>query len=185
MTAVSARATVTDLYGVEGRAELVGGTIVRYRLGGMSASVIVGNLYLAFRDYERAGNGGETFTSCMTYVVRELPSGRETFSPSISYYAGPLPSDPMAFIAGPPTFAVEIRGEPDYTPVAVLAQEAKRVDYFQAGTLVVWDVDPVNEVIDCYRASAPTVPIRFVRGQRAHAEPAVPGWTILVNDVFE
>jgi Uma2 family endonuclease len=61
---------------------------------------------------------------------------------------------------------------------------AKQTVYFADGTPVVWDVDPVNEIIDCYRSSSPTQPLRFQRGQIADAEPAVPGWRIAVDEVF-
>jgi Uma2 family endonuclease len=90
----------------------------------------------------------------------------------------------MRFIAGPPTFAVEVRSENSYGDAAEAEIAAKRADYFIAGTLVVWDVDPVNEFIDCYRASSPDQAIRFSRGDTADAEPAVPGWRIALDDVF-
>jgi Uma2 family endonuclease len=61
---------------------------------------------------------------------------------------------------------------------------AKRVDYFLAGTLVVWDVDPIAEEIRVYRANAPTAPVIFRRGQTAEAEPAIPGWRVAVEWVF-
>ena len=35
---------------------------------------------------------------------------------------------------------------------------ARRADYFEAGTRVVWDVDPVAEVIHVYRADRPDAP---------------------------
>ena len=50
----------------------------------------------------------------------------------------------------------------------------KRDDYFQAGTEVVWDVDPIAECIHVYRAADPEHPVTFQRGQTADAEPAVP-----------
>src|SRR5262249_56723429 len=101
-----------------------------------------------------------------------------------SYYDGLLPVNLMRFVEGPPTFAAEVRSENDYGPAAEAEMAAKREDYFAAGTLAVWDVDPVAEVIDCYLATAPTQPIRFRRGQTADAGPAVPGWQIAVDDVF-
>jgi Uma2 family endonuclease len=61
---------------------------------------------------------------------------------------------------------------------------AKRVDYFLAGTLVVWDVDPIAEVIWKYQATAPDQPIRFNRGDQADAEPAVIGWRMSVDRIF-
>ena len=118
------------------------------------------------------------------YEVSELPSGRESFSPDASYFDGPLPVNRMRFIAGPPTCAVEVRSENDYGAAAEEALAAKRADYFLAGTLVVWDVDPEAETVAVYRASAPEQPIVFRRGEVADAEPAVPGWRMNVDDVF-
>jgi len=65
------------------------------------------------------------------------------------------------------------------------AMAAKRVDYFAAGTLVVWDVDLLSDdVVRVYRASNPEEPTIYRRGQIAEAEPAVPGWTMAVDGLF-
>lgn len=62
----------------------------------------------------------------------------------------------------------------------------KRADYFAAGTLVVWDVDLQGDaVIKSYKASASETPVIFRRGEMADAEPAVPGWRMPVDDLFE
>lgn len=76
-------------------------------------------------------------------------------------------------------FAVEeVRSEGDYAPAAERAMVAKRRDYFAAGTLVVWDVDVLQDVmIRVFRASDPDAPTVYLRGEFAEAEPAVPGWT--------
>jgi Uma2 family endonuclease len=64
--------------------------------------------------------------------------------------------------------------------------QAKRADYFACGTLAVWDVDLLNEdVIKSYKASDPEHPVIFRRGDMVDAEPAVPGWRMSVNDLFE
>lgn len=61
----------------------------------------------------------------------------------------------------------------------------KRRDYFAAGTQVVWDVDVLRtETVNVYRASEPNKPTVYRRGEAAEAEPAVPGWTMPVNDLF-
>ena len=39
--------------------------------------------------------------------------------------------------------AVEVCSKGDYSDAAEEAMAAKRADYFEAGTLVVWDVDPL------------------------------------------
>ena len=90
----------------------------------------------------------------------------------------------MRFIEGSPDFAAEVRSENDYGPAAELELAAKRADYFQAGTLVVWDVDPEAETVSVYRADAPTTPTVFRRGDIADAEPAVPNWRMTVADIF-
>ena len=48
----------------------------------------------------------------------------------------------MKFVEGTPTLAVEVRSEEDYGPTAESEMAEKRADYFEAGTLVVWDVNP-------------------------------------------
>jgi Uma2 family endonuclease len=61
----------------------------------------------------------------------------------------------------------------------------KRADYFAAGTLVVWDVDLTSEdVVRVYRSSDAERPTIYRRGEIAEAEPAVPGWTMAVDDLF-
>jgi Uma2 family endonuclease len=61
---------------------------------------------------------------------------------------------------------------------------AKRADYFEAGTQVVWDVDPVARTIAAYHAVSPQQPVLFTGGQTADAEPALAGWQVAVDDVF-
>jgi Uma2 family endonuclease len=92
----------------------------------------------------------------------------------------------MKFFEGTPLFAVEVRSEGDYGPKAEKDMAAKRADYFAAGTLVVWDVDLLSEdVVRVYRASDPDNPTIYRRGEIAEAEPAVPEWTMPVDDLFD
>jgi Uma2 family endonuclease len=92
----------------------------------------------------------------------------------------------MRFLEGAPIFAVEVRSENDYGPAAERTMAEKRADYFACGTQVVWDVDLLHEdVIKSYKASDPEHPVIFRRGAIANAEPAVPGWRMAVNDLFE
>ena len=182
MSAPVKRATIADLYRTEGKAELIDGSIVSYPPHGMASSEAKGNIFYSLRLYAKAVGEGRAFSTSLGYVVPRLPSGRESFCADASYYRGPLPNDPWSFIYGPPTFAVEVRGEPDFGPVADVERAGKRNDYFEAGTLVVWDVDPLAETITAYRYHQP--PSIFRRGQRADAEPAVPGWRITLDEVF-
>jgi Uma2 family endonuclease len=177
------RATPDDLMRTQGKAELIAGKVVRYMPSGFLPGLVASNILFGLGGHARA-RGAWAFSANMVYVVPILGSGRESFSADASYYDGPLPANPMGPIPGPPTFAAEVREAYECSPRTELEIAAKRADYFAAGTQVVWDVDPVAETINCYLASAPDQPIRFVKGQDANAEPAVPGWRIPVAEVF-
>ncbi|MFO0810802.1 MAG: Uma2 family endonuclease [Gemmataceae bacterium] len=178
------RATLDDLYRVEGKAELVNGRIVEIMPTGHRPNLVAGRIYRSLGDYaDRAGHGN-AYTDGMGFAVPELSSGRESFSPDASYYDGPLPANDMRFVEGPPTFAAEVRSDSDYGPAADTEYADKRTDYFGAGTRVVWDVDPINRTVTCYRAAAPAQPTIFRPGDQADAEPAVPGWRLDVAALF-
>ncbi len=178
------RATLDDLYNVEGKAELIGGKIVRFTASGHLTSWVTGRIYRSLAAFMDQTGTGLAYGDGIGYAVPELPSGRESFSPDVSYYVGPLPANLMRFIDGPPTFAVEVRSENDYGPAKDAEYEAKRLDYFQAGTRVVWDVDPLARTVTCYRATDPATPVVFRMGDTAEAEPGVPGWQIAVDWIF-
>ncbi len=178
------RATLEDLAKVPGKAELIGGRIVEFMATGYRPSLIAGEIFTGLRSHSHSTGRGVALTDNIGFAVPELPSGRESFSPDASYYDGPLPSDEMDFVPGPPTLAVEVRSKNDYGDAAEDAMAAKRADYFQAGTKVVWDVDPRSECIRVYRPDDPEQPVIFRKGQQADAEPAVPGWRFAVADIF-
>jgi Uma2 family endonuclease len=178
-------ATIDDLYRVEGKAELINGRIVRYMPTGDLPSIVASEIFVALRAYVKLFGIGAARGDNIGYALsRPLKNGRQSFSPDASYYVGPLPANRMKFIDGAPTFAVEVRSEGDYTPAAQREMVSKQADYFEAGTLAVWDVDPVAQTITLYRSAAPTLPIIFRAGDLAHAEPAVPGWTVAVSEIF-
>ena len=56
--------------------------------------------------------------------------------------------------------------------------------FHKAGTLVVWDVDPIAKRVSVYRPGAPGQPVHFGPGEIADAEPAVPGWRMAVDRIF-
>lgn len=178
------RATIDDLYRVDGKAELIAGRIVHLSPSGYLPSVAAFWIARSLHDHAQTSRQGLALGDGVGYHVRETPSGRESFCPDASFYTGPLPANPMRFIEGPPTFAAEVRSEGDYGPAAEAQMAAKRADYFAAGTLAVWDVDPIAQTVTAYRADAPHNPTVFRRGDTADGEPAVPGWRIAVADLF-
>jgi Uma2 family endonuclease len=175
------RATIEDLYRVEGKAELVKGEIVYMSPTGGSPGRASLDIATSLRAYERTHGGGYAFPNNVTFAVK-LPH-RESLGPDASWYVGSPPD--MRFPQGAPVFAVEVRSEYDYGPAAERAMREKRADYFACGTQVVWDVDLLNEdVIKSYKASDPENPVIFRRGEIADAEPAVPGWRMPVDELF-
>jgi Uma2 family endonuclease len=176
-------ATLDDLRRVEGKAELVAGRIVYLMPTGFRPGQVGGRVYRSLDNHAVITGRGVALPDNFGFVVRELSSGRQSFSPDASYYLGPLPFDDMDFIEGPPTFAVEVRSKGDYGDAAEADMAAKRANYFEAGTAVVWDVDPKSRLVRAYRATAPDHPTVFGPGQVADAEPAVPGWRLAVDTI--
>lgn len=179
-----AKATLDDLYRVDGKAELIDGRIVHMMATGRFPNQIAGRIYSSLLAFADKTGIGEAFTDNMGFAVKRLFSGRESFSPDASFYSGPFTQNPMRFIEGAPTFAVEVRSERDYRAGADVEMAAKRADYFEAGTQVVWDVDSQEKCIYCYRKSAPYKKEVFRAGQIADAEPAVPAWRLEVDKIF-
>ncbi len=181
-TQASTAELVAALYRTSGKAEIVGGEIVLMSPTGGLPSRAAGAIYRRLWEYERQTKSGWAYTDNVGFLV-DLP-GRKSFSPDASFYVGP-PAGPR-FPTGAPIFAVEVRSEEEYGPAAERAMAAKRADYFAAGTTVVWDVDVIRDgVIRVCRAASPDSPTLFARGGVADAEPALPGWTFLVDEIFD
>lgn len=177
------QATVEDLYRIHdrGKAEIVNGEVVRMSPTGDMPGRAGGAIYASLRGVERK-SGGRAYPGNVGFGVN-LPN-RKSFSPDAAFYTG-APSG-MKFLEGAPAFAAEIRSEHDYGGKAEAEMAAKRADYFAAGTLVVWDVDLLSEdVVRVYRAPDPNAPKVYRRGEMAEAEPAVPGWRMPVDELFD
>ncbi len=177
------QATIDDLYAVpeHGKAEIVNGELVPMMPTGDIPARAGGSIYASLLQYERSTRTGYAYPDNVGFRV-DLPN-RQSFSPDAAFYTGKRTG--MKFLEGPPVFAVEVRSENDYGDQAERDMAEKRRDYFAAGTLVVWDVDLLGEnVVTVYRASDPLTPKVYRRGELAEAEPAVPGWTMPVDELF-
>ena len=177
--ATKGHATVDDLYHVEGKAELVNGELVLMPLTGGRHGLVVGRIFTSLFAYEQRTRIGHALPDNVGFVVN-LPN-RRSFSPDVAFCTQTLTEK---FVDGAPIFAVEVRSPEDYGPKAELALAAKRADYFAAGTVVVWDVNVKEHVVRAYHANEPQSPAIFVRGEDADAEPALPGWSMPVDDLF-
>lgn len=178
---VKTKATIEDLYKVDGKAELVDGEIVLMPPYGGWPGRAVGAIVFSLHEYEKRVGSGYAVMSTAAFVV-DLPH-RKSFCPDASFYVGNI--DSMKFFEGAPVFAVEVRSESDYGPKAERAMARKRADYFAAGTQVVWDVDLLSETpVHVFRADDPESPTAYRRGETAEAEPALPLWTMPVDNLF-
>jgi|ERR1043165_3475647 Uma2 family endonuclease len=178
-------ATLQDLHREPGKAELVDGRIVRFMPTGDRPGAIALNIVVMILEFVQKSGRGRARGDNVGYAVPRLPSGRESFCPDVSYYDGPEQEDDMDFINGAPTFAVEVRSKDGYGPAADRESNAKRADYFAAGTKVVWDVDTKAECVHVYSTASPNQKRTFRRGERADAEPALPGWRVDMNAIFK
>ena len=177
-------ATIEDLYAVPGnaKAEIVNGEVLLMSPTGDLPNRAAGAIYVSLRQHEPKVKSGRAYSDNAGFKVN-LPH-RESFSPDAAFHTGEPTG--MKFLEGAPVFAVEVRSAGDYGRKAEAEIAQKLADYFATGTLVVWDVDLLSDdVVKVYRASGPNEPMIYRHGEAAEAEPAVPGWTLAVDDLFQ
>ncbi len=182
LTEKSVAELIAELSRTPEKAEIINGEVVKFMATGGDPNFAAGEIFASLREYARRTRLGRAVTDNSGFIV-DLPH-RKSFSPDAAFYIGANPG--MKFYTGAPIFAVEVRSENDYGTRAEKAITEKRRDYFAAGTLVVWDVDLNGDaVVKCFASDKPNEARVFKRGETADAEPAVPGWTIAVNDLFD
>ncbi|MDQ3174526.1 MAG: Uma2 family endonuclease [Acidobacteriota bacterium] len=184
MISTNTEATIDDLYRVPGKqkAEIVNGEVVTMSPTGKKPNRAGFKICLRLYEHELRTGGGIAVTDNAGFSVN-LPH-RKAFSPDAAFYVGN--DTGMKFFEGAPVFAAKVRSEYDYGAAAEREIRGKIADYFATGALVVWDVDLLGEdVIRVYRRDAADNPTIYRRGDMAEAEPAVPGWSMAVDDLFQ
>jgi Uma2 family endonuclease len=173
---------IDELYRTPEKAEIVGGKILLMSPASDEHGQVTLEVTVSLREYVRRTGVGRAVGDNVGFLC-DLPN-RKSFSPDAAYYTGPRGR--RKFYPQAPDFAVETRSEDNYGPIAEREMADKRADYFAAGTKVVWDVDlHSDDVVRVYRAAQPTQPTIYRRGELAEAEPAVPGWSMPVDDLFD
>ncbi len=179
---IESEATIEDLRHVpdDGKAELVDGELVVMSPTGGLHNYAAYQITMSLHAHCQRQKKGYAIGDNCGFIV-DLPN-RKSFSPDAAYHLGPLTHD---FVSGAPIFAVEVRSRDDYGARAERSIASKRADYFAAGTLVVWDIDLIgDDIVRVFRDSDPKNPTIYRREDSAEAEPAVPGWTMPVNELF-
>src|SRR5262249_8222419 len=108
--ATTQRASIEDLYGVSGKAELVDGEIRKMPPTGYLPRFAASETLISLRVHERETKSGYAIGDNVGFSVN-LPN-RDSFSPDAAWYIG-TPKG-MKFLDGAPVFAVEVRSATDY-----------------------------------------------------------------------
>jgi len=87
-----------------------------------------------------------------------------------------IPDEPIPNLA--PDLAVEVLSESNTKG----EMERKLKEYFFAGVLLVWLVDPKKQVVDTY--TAPDQVVRVEKGQSLDGGAVLPGFTLALRDLF-
>src|SRR5947208_16956796 len=88
-TVPTARATLDDLARVEGKAELINGSIVRFMPTGDLPSSVAFEIATSLKAHAKKVGIGKAYADGAGFAVPELSSGRQSFSPDAAYYLGP------------------------------------------------------------------------------------------------
>ncbi len=173
-------ALIAELSTIQGKAEIIKGRVVQMSPRGRKPGRASARICASLLAVEKSA-GGFAYPDNVGFLV-DLPH-RKSFSPDASFSTE---APDMDFGKKAPIFAAEVRSENEYVPTAEKEIKAKRADYFATGTLVVWDVDSLNDdVVRVYRANAAEEPTIYRKGNEAEAEPAVPGWSMPVDELFD
>src|ERR1044072_774181 len=104
------RATIEDLYRVNGKAELINGEIILMPPTGYLSGYAASEILISLRLHERTTEIGYAIGDNVGFRVN-LPI-RESFSPDAAWHTGEPTG--MKFLEGAPVFAVEVRSKGDY-----------------------------------------------------------------------
>jgi len=175
-------ATIEDLAITKHKTEIVNGQLIVIGPSWLRSARASWSISRSLHGYENRHEGGYALGSRIAYIL-DLPH-RLAICPDAAWYTGGMWTD-EEYPRGAPVFAAEVREVGEDGPEFERRSAAKRADYFAAGTRVVWDVDLRESLVRVYRAEDPDHPTLYRSGEVAEAEPAVPGWRMPVDELFE
>ncbi len=123
---------------------------------------------------------GEVYSGEVGCILRHVPSS--TVGIDVAYITAEhaaRQTDATRLIEGPPALAVEILS-PNDTQEAIVQ---KIDEYLACGVQLVWIADPHFRTITVYRPLM--APEFFAEGQTLSAENELPGFSVLVRNLFE
>jgi Uma2 family endonuclease len=156
--------------------ELSEGMLVREPLPGARHGYVAGKVFGALNAYVQTHDLGSVFMET-GYVLKNEP--KTVRGPDISFIAKTrLPAElPSGFFTLAPDLAIEILS-PSNTASEI---ERKVLEYLDAGTLMVWVIDPETRTARSYRGNEALI-VR-ADGELA-AREVVSGFTLRLSDVL-
>lgn len=163
----------------EGRAELVRGHLVREPPAGMEHGRLGNHLAYLVTDFVRGRGLGEVFGAGTGFVLNEEPP--TVRAPDMAFVARdrlPPSGESEGFGHLAPDLAVEVVS-PSNTVAGILDKVS---DYLDAGTRLVWVVEPRRRIVTEYRSRSE---IRLLRGEEIlSGHDVLPGFSLPVSEIF-
>ncbi|MCZ6678528.1 MAG: Uma2 family endonuclease [Candidatus Poribacteria bacterium] len=155
--------------------EYVKGQLVPMPSPTMEHGFISSNTVTLLNSYVRQHQLGVVFTAETTFQIGE--SGRK---PDVAFVSQErLPDNRRQASPIPPDLAVEVVSPSD----TVYSVQDKAFEYLDAGTKMVWIVEPVSKTVTVYR-SRDDIKI-LTRNQTLTGEDVVEGFSCSVAEIFE
>ncbi len=189
MVAAALGMTAEQLLGYElpgKRVELVRGKLLVHEPAGFPHGALTLRIGIALgnhlaREREQQGwaqSRGRLATADPGFTLARNPD--TVRAPDVAYvsrerYAGPMPDGFPEFA---PDLAVEVRSPSDRAG----AELAKVGDWLEAGTVMVWSVDPAREQVVVYRADG-SVSVLGASDELT-GEALLPGFTLSLSELF-
>jgi len=124
--------------------------------------------------YVEAHQLGEVYTAETVFTV-----GNRARKPDVAFVASEhIPEDPWQEFPIPPDLAIEVVSEID----AMKAVHEKAFEYLQAGTQLVWVVEPFSQTVIVYRSRADISLLTI--NDTLTAEPVIEGFSCRIAELF-
>ncbi|HEX5939223.1 MAG TPA: Uma2 family endonuclease [Dehalococcoidia bacterium] len=181
MVATHRQHTSEDLYTLPDvhRYELVDGDLIELPPPGESHGIIEGEVFAALREYARSSGLGRALVETSFVLSRDPDT---VLTPDVSFISKervrPL-EKAASFVEGSPELAVEV-----LSPTNSRAEIRFKVSrYLEAGSTMVWVVDPTSRSVSVYRPGSDI--LVYSSEAELTGEDVLPGFRCRVAQFFE
>lgn len=179
MTTTTKHITAEQLFeGDYKHCQLIDGEVVRMALGNFEHGDIEGEITFALKTFVSPRKLGRVVVGDSGFIISGNPD--TVLAPDVAFVReSRMPKGRRAFYYnGAPDLAVEVVSPSDR--ISDVAVKTRR--WLAAGTMSVWVVDPVNQVIEVHHSDGACK--RFGFGDTLHDELTLPGFSMDLNQIF-